>query len=192
MDGSNIPIGQISSLDAGIIIYAILAASIIIALIYFGRVFVARRRLRQRVMKDPDFEAGPPMYNQHFNDIPVDDQSCSPPTSDGTVTRTTFPPSALIRDNNYYIVTPRARNDSNSPHPYSHSRSGSGASERSSSSSNNNNNIVPVDCLPMIEVGVQPPAYEDLPTSNSSGVTTTTTAAAAAASTDSNPSSSNP
>ncbi|KAF9993342.1 hypothetical protein BGZ80_002491 [Entomortierella chlamydospora] len=189
MDGSNIPIGNISSLEAGIIIYAVLAASIILALIYFGRVFMARRRQCQRVMKDPDFEAGPPMYNQHFNDIPVDDQSCSPSTSDRTVTRTTFPPSALIRDDDYYIVTPRARNDSNSPYPHSHSRSGSGASGRSASPSNNNNNVVPVDCLPMTEVGVQPPAYEDLPTSNSSGVTTT---AAAVASTDSNPSSSNP
>ncbi|KAF9344374.1 hypothetical protein BGX26_004453 [Mortierella sp. AD094] len=198
MDSRDILNGHLSSLDAGVFIYAVLAVSIIIALIYFGRVFMAHRRQRLRAMKDPDFEASPPMYSQHFDDIPVDDQSCNASTSNGIVAHTTFPASALVRGENYYIVTPRARIHSNSSHPYSHSRSGSGASVRSASSRNSNNNVVPVDSppapytstdhLPMTQVGVRPPAYEDLSAPDSLGATTTTITS----STASNTSSSNP
>ncbi|KAF8955277.1 hypothetical protein BGZ46_002682 [Entomortierella lignicola] len=180
IDSSN---GQPSGMDTAVFIYAVLVVSTCIALFYFARTFLAHRRNRQRILKSPVFEVSPPTYFQHFDDIPVDDQSCNASTN-GIVTHTTFPASALVRGENYYVVTPRVRvYSSNSlstlQNPYSLSRSGSGASTRSTFSDINNDNdgnssvVIPIDSppapyastdrLPMTEIGVRPPAYEDLP-----------------------------
>ncbi|KAF9093674.1 hypothetical protein BGX27_001576 [Mortierella sp. AM989] len=201
MENSDSPNGRLSSIDAGIFIYAVLVVSIIVAAIYFGKVCMAHRRHRQQASKDPDYEAGPPMYCQHFDDLPVDDQSCDASTSNGIVTHTTFPVAAMVRGENYYIVTPRVRiysNSSSQSHP--HSRSGSGASSSSGgrssnrNSSNNNSNLLVIqtdsppapytstDRLPMTQVGVRPPAYENLSAnevSRNSSLGVATTAAAA-------------
>ncbi|KAF9433390.1 hypothetical protein BGZ76_009535 [Entomortierella beljakovae] len=169
MDNGDIPNGHLTNLDAGIFIYAVLIVSLIVATVYFARIFMAHRRHRQRALKDPDFEAGPPMYCYHVNDLPVDDAS----TTQGIIAHTTYPAAALVRGEDYYIVTPRVRIYSNSSSPYSsHSRSGSNSSRTSSNNSNNNNTVdlqdsppapyTSTDRLPMTQVGVRPPPYEVL------------------------------
>ncbi|KAG0318374.1 hypothetical protein BGZ99_005720 [Dissophora globulifera] len=113
-------------IDSGFFIYAVLLIGLMTAVVYFGRVCLAKRRLRLRARKDPDFEAGPPMYLQHLDDLqvihaqPRDTSSPTPQNLYGTNRYSNpalnSPATALIRGENYYIVTPRT-----------HSRNGSAA-----------------------------------------------------------------
>jgi len=167
--------GHLSGIDSGIFIYAVLVIGVVVAVIYFVRVALAHRRLRQRSLKS-DFEADPPMYCNHLNDLPVvDDESChsstSSPPSSGTVTHTAFPASALIRGESYYMITPRVRVHPSSPsHPYpSHSHSGSATA--SAGLSTDGNSIPPssapapytsTDQLVFTPAGVEPPGYNEL------------------------------
>ncbi|KAI7832342.1 hypothetical protein BC939DRAFT_524618 [Gamsiella multidivaricata] len=126
------------NLDSGIFIYAILVIAVLIAVVYFGRVCLAKRRYRRRALKDSDYEVGPPMYLQHLDDLQVIDtpppprdlihppSSSSAPSSASvghSSTPETFDPAApgpaLVRGENFCFVTSL---------PHSHSRTESAAS----------------------------------------------------------------
>jgi hypothetical protein len=94
---------------------------------------------------------GLPTHRQHIDDTCTDDKI----TSQGIVAHTTYPVSAVIRGEPYYLITPRVRVPSPSP---THSRSGSSESQV---------DIPPypsTDGFPvMTQIDTKPPAYDDIP-----------------------------
>ncbi|KAF9184211.1 hypothetical protein BGZ51_003498 [Haplosporangium sp. Z 767] len=108
--------------QSGGFIYVILLIGLLTGVIYFTRVCIAKRRERIRAMKDPDFD-GPPTYHHHLDDLQVIDARPRETSPSGQLVIPTAPASALIRGENYYIVTPRT-----------HSRTGSSASASSNRS----------------------------------------------------------
>ncbi|KAI9240383.1 MAG: hypothetical protein BYD32DRAFT_408645 [Podila humilis] len=79
----------------------VLLIALLLALVFFGRVALARRKERLRALKDPDYESGPPTYNRHVQDLQV-------------VEDLSVPESALVRGEHYYIITPRSNPNSDS------------------------------------------------------------------------------
>ncbi|KAG0198678.1 hypothetical protein BGX28_007889 [Mortierella sp. GBA30] len=105
---------------SGGFIYIILVAGILTAIIYFTKVCLVKRQARLRSLKDPDF--GPPTYLHHFDDLQVIDARPRQTSVSGQLVVPSPPASALVRGENYYIVTPRT-----------HTRTGSSSSSASES-----------------------------------------------------------
>ncbi|KAF9990226.1 hypothetical protein BGZ75_003118 [Mortierella antarctica] len=105
--------------NSGGYIYMILLAGVLTGVIYFARVCLAKRQARHRALKNPDFD-GPPTYLHHLQDLQVIDARPRTTAASGQLVIPSAPASALIRGENYYIVTPRT-----------HSRTGSAASSLS-------------------------------------------------------------
>ncbi|KAK3846887.1 MAG: hypothetical protein J3R72DRAFT_432642 [Linnemannia gamsii] len=134
-DGANASYG---SFEAGGFIYVILVGAMLVALVYFGRVILSKRQERLRRLKGPDFEANPPTYMSHVQDLQVveaselhlqqqgqqdllQQQQFRPrSTSSSNISVINAPAAALIRGNghsadgdlvNYYLVTPRVMHE---------------------------------------------------------------------------------
>ncbi|KAF9128880.1 hypothetical protein BGW39_004651 [Mortierella sp. 14UC] len=130
-DGTSAPYG---SFEAGGFIYVILIGAMLVAIIYFGRVILAKRRDRIRRLKDTDFEANPPTYMSHLHDLQVVDASHlhleqqeqqdlrqhRPRSTSSNLSVINAPAAALIRGNgssadgdlvSYYLVTPRVMHE---------------------------------------------------------------------------------
>ncbi|KAF9278633.1 hypothetical protein BGZ88_000444 [Linnemannia elongata] len=145
------------SFEAGGFIYVILIGAMLVALVYFGRVIIAKRRERIRRLKDPDFEANPPNYMSHLHDLAVIDashlrqeqeqqrqlsgaaggQNRPRSTSSSNLSIINAPPAALIRGNgngpdgdvvSYYLITPRVLHEHQRQQQQRHARSPSAPS----------------------------------------------------------------
>ncbi|KAF9540756.1 hypothetical protein EC957_003774 [Mortierella hygrophila] len=145
------------SFEAGGFIYVVLIGAILVAFVYFGRVFLLKRRERIRRLKDPDFEANPPNYMSHLHDLAVIDashlrqeqeqqrqlsgaaggQTRPLSTSSSNVSIINAPPAALIRGNgngpdgdivSYYLITPRVLHEHQRQQQQRHARSSSSPS----------------------------------------------------------------
>ncbi|CAO3565516.1 unnamed protein product [Mortierella alpina] len=108
-----------ATFNSGGYLYMILLAGVLAGVIYFVRVCLTSRRARLRAPKDPDSE-GPPTYLHHLQDLQIIDARPRTTGASGQLVVPSAPASALIRGENYYIVTPRT-----------HSRTGSAASSLS-------------------------------------------------------------
>ncbi|KAF9922758.1 hypothetical protein FBU30_007131 [Linnemannia zychae] len=143
-----------SSFETGGFIYIVLTGAMLIAIFYFGRAFLAKRRERVRRLKDPDFEANPPTYTSHSRDLQVIDASHlhhhhqeqqqqyqqgsgvhrSRSTSSSNISVINAPTAALIRGNgngadgevvSYYLITPRVLHEHQRQQIMRHARSSS-------------------------------------------------------------------
>ncbi|KAF9126178.1 hypothetical protein BG015_004756 [Linnemannia schmuckeri] len=141
--------------ETGGFIYVILIGAMLVALVYFGRAILAKRRERIRRLKDPDFEANPPNYMSHLHDLAVIDasdlrqeqqeqqasssggQNRPRSTSSSNVSIINAPPAALIRGNgngpdgdvvSYYLITPRVLHEHQRQQQQRHARSSSSPS----------------------------------------------------------------
>ncbi|KAF9953491.1 hypothetical protein BGZ72_005379 [Mortierella alpina] len=110
---------QNHAFTSGGYIYMVLLAGVLTGVIYFIRVCLVKRQARHRALKNPDFD-GPPTYLHHLQDLQIIDTRPRTTAASGQLVIPSAPASALIRGENYYIVTPRT-----------HSRTGSAASSLS-------------------------------------------------------------
>ncbi|KAF8927728.1 hypothetical protein EDD21DRAFT_385479 [Dissophora ornata] len=121
-----------NNISSGVLIYVVLLVGLLVGFVYFGRVCIAKRRLL-RDSKNPDFEACPPKYLQHLEDLQVvitrprtvPATTTTPSSSPNRSSSPSAPAAALVRGEGYYIVTPRTHALSRTP------SAGSAASGRS-------------------------------------------------------------
>ncbi|KAF9901118.1 hypothetical protein BX616_002372 [Lobosporangium transversale] len=114
---------QTTSFDSNVFIYATLFIGFLVAVIYFSRVVLVKRKYRRQATKNFDYESCPPMYLNHLQDLQVfgarsgilqehrvgvgAEAGTGVGLGQATATGPIVPSNVLIRGEGYYFITPR-------------------------------------------------------------------------------------